>query len=93
MQMGAAFRTILGGPTNTFIKIVLTADKPALCKVLGRRSFAHDAFSPCCDCLESEGKFYGMSFDPLTHFGTMHYRSSKMNAATHGIKEGTLEQL
>lgn len=60
-----------GKPSGTYIQFVLTADKPALCKILGRRTFSHDCFSPCCACSESAGNFYDMSHDPLTHYGTM----------------------
>ena len=60
-----------GNLTDMHVQVVLTADKPALCKILGRRTFSHDAFSPCCDCQESEGKFYDLSLDPMTHYGSM----------------------
>eukprot|EP00967_Tisochrysis_lutea_P074358 scaffold99874_cov41-Tisochrysis_lutea.AAC.2 len=70
---GGRLRDLNGNLTDTYIQIVLTADKPALCKilVLGRRTFSHDAFSPCCGCQESKGQFYDLSMDPLTHYGSM----------------------
>ena len=50
------------------MKLLLTADKPALCHVLGRRSFAHDYFSPSCKCSEKKGEFYDFSKNPITHY-------------------------
>ena len=65
---GAAGELLLpdGVGSGFFVKLLLTADKPALCHVLGRRSFAHDYFSPNCKCSENAGQlydfFYGSSY-------------------------------
>ena len=70
---GAAGELLLpdGLGSGVFVKLLLTADKPALCHVLGRRSFAHDYFSPNCKCSESSGQLYDFSMDPLTHYDTL----------------------
>ena len=57
-----------GNGSGVFVKLLFTADKPALCHALGRRSFAHDYFSPFCTCSEKNGDLYNYAYDPLTHF-------------------------
>ena len=47
-----------GSGSGVFVKLLLTADKPALCHVLGRRSFGHDYFSPFCPCSEKNGDLF-----------------------------------
>ena len=72
---GAAGELLLpdGVGSGFFVKLLLTADKPALCHVLGRRSFAHDYFSPNCKCSENAGQLYDFSMDPLTHYDTLSF--------------------
>ena len=62
-----------GSGSGIFVKLLLTADKPALCHVLGRRSFAHDFFSPFCDCSEKNGDLFNYTYDPLTHFAGLSF--------------------
>ena len=62
-----------GSGSGVFVKLLLTADKPALCHVLGRRSFAHDFFSPFCPCSERNGDLNNFTHDPLTHYDALTY--------------------
>ena len=56
------------------VKLLLVADKPALCHVLGRRSFAHDYFSPHCRCSEKKGQLNDFSRNPLTHYDDISFK-------------------
>eukprot|EP00966_Prymnesium_polylepis_P151994 3511013-Prymnesium_polylepis.1 len=49
------------------------ADKPALCHALGRRSFAHDFFSPFCPRRESAGDLHNDTRDPMTHYNALYF--------------------
>lgn len=62
-----------GERTGIFVKLVLTADKPFHCKALGRRSFAHDYFSPQCDC--TRAKLYDLSHDLETHYDGIRFET------------------
>ena len=62
-----------GSGSGVFVKLLFTADKPALCRALGRRSFAHDFFSPFCQCRESEGGLHNYSRDPMTHYNALSF--------------------
>jgi len=62
-----------GAPTNIFVRFVITGDKPALMKLLGRRSFAHDCFSACCGCSEKEGELNDYTKYYKSHYGELSY--------------------
>ena len=57
-----------GSGSGVFVKLLFTADKPALCHVMGRRSFGHDFFSPFCRCSEKAGDLFNYTYDALTHY-------------------------
>ena len=63
-----------GSGSGVFVKLLLTADKPALCHMLGRRSFAHDFFSPFCPCSERNGDLNNFTHDPLTHYDALTFQ-------------------
>ena len=54
--------------SGVHVQLVLSADKPFLCKSLGRRSFAHDFFSPNCRCCRSKNELYDISKELLSHY-------------------------
>lgn len=62
-----------GLDSGVFIELVLTADKPALCHVLGRRSFGHNHFSPHCKCCETNNDLYNFSFDKSNHYSDLSF--------------------
>ena len=54
-------RSASGVPSGRFVRLILSADKPFLCHVLGRRDHTFEYFSPYCPCTRTN--LYNYSFD------------------------------
>ncbi len=61
-------RNAAGELSGVFVRFALSADKPFMCHVLGRRNFSHDFFSPHCSCQSSKRHLYKFDHDQLTHY-------------------------
>lgn len=53
-------RSAAGVPTGRYVRMLLSADKPFLCHVLGRRDHTFEFFSPYCGCSRTD--LYNYSF-------------------------------
>lgn len=54
-------RSVTGVPSGRFVRMLLSADKPFLCHVLGRRDHTFEYFSPYCKCTRTD--LYNYSFN------------------------------
>ena len=65
-----------GSPSQKFVKLVLSADKPFLMHCLGRRDQTHECFSPFCkgrDRQGGESQLFDFSHDPASYYGELSF--------------------